>query len=232
MRRVVGLLVLALGLVSAASGAGTTEWEKLPYIDSISGRLAVSTDGSWTGADAVNVGRFKAAPWNDNFFAKVPRAYIWGPRCSRGRERRTFTKTFLALGKPIEGTFNFAYAPAWPTTGRPWEGAIMRVNGVEVSRLPRTMGVGNVFSYRYGPLPAKVRQAFRYGSNTISITATKAPLKKGQRCNDPKVPRYVGVIGDLYAQFGADLRTRPPWCRSRSCATSSTGRRSAWSARY
>ena len=41
-------------------------------------------------------------------------------------------------------------------------------------------------------------------------SATKAALKKGERCNDVKVPRYVGVLADLYLVFGADLRVSPP----------------------
>ena len=205
-----GLLVLLLLLagVPSATGAGAIDWKRLPYFNYNSPQLLLTTDGSWSGADVVDVGPFKPSPPNVSGFEKLKRNYIWAPTCDRSQQRRSFSKTIMVPGAPIEGTFNLGYGPG---RDRPFLAATLSVNGIEIARLPRTAGKGPLgVSYRSGPLSRRARQAFRYGANTVVITATKAALKKGERCNDPKVPRYVGVIGDLYLVFGADLRVSPP----------------------
>ncbi len=212
MRRLGVIVVIGLSLAASTASSAPEDWDTLPYYNKSVGTLFYATDGTWTGGDPIK--NLPLYEWDKHpNFPKVVRKYIWGPTCSKGRERRTFSKKIMVPGAPLNATFFFSYAVS-TLQFRPWEGASLRVNGVEIAKLPRTAGVPVSkagASSRTGTLSERLRKAFRYGENTLTITATKSPLKRGMtRCNDPRVPRLVGVYAELYLEFGADMKVAPP----------------------
>lgn len=208
-RIVLAALVGAL-LSPTAAVAQEVDWSRLPYLVDTQPKLVLGTDATWSGAKVVNVGRFTPADATFGLTRSFTRRYVWGASCGRSVERRRFSKTILVPGRPSGGTFNLGYGPA--RGGQPFESASMEVNGQTVVRLPRGYGraARRFPGYRSGALPRKVLDAFRHGANTVVINATKAELARGQRCNDRRLPRYVGVLGDLSLDFQADVQITPP----------------------
>jgi len=210
MTRRIVLAALAGSLLAPAAAAAQVDWSRLSYFVDTQPKLILGTDATWSGAKVVNVGRFTPADATFGLTRSFKRRYIWGPSCGRSVERRRFTKTILVPGRPSSGTFNLGYGPA--LGGQPFESASMGVNGETVVRLPRGYGkkAARFPGYRTGNLPRRVLDAFRHGSNTVEIRATKAKLQAVQRCNDRKLPRYVGVLGDLTLDFQGDVKLAPP----------------------
>ena len=195
---------------STAAGAQQVDWSRLPYLVETQPKLILGTDATWSGARVVNVGRFTPADATFGLTRSFTRRYVWGSSCGRAVERRRFAKTILVPGRPSGGTFSLGYGPA--RGGQPFERASMAVNGETVVRLPRGYGraARRFPGYRAGSLSRRVLDAFRHGANTVEIRATKARLPRGQRCNDRRVPRFVGVLGDLSLDFHADVKVTPP----------------------
>src|ERR1044072_7726056 len=207
----IGLAALVGVLFSPAAAVGEeVDWSRLPYLVDTQPKLILGTDATWSGAKVVNVGRFTPADATFGLTRSFARRYIWGSSCGRSVERRRFRKAVLGPGRPSGGPFNLGSAPA--RSGQPFESASMAVNGETVVRLPRGYGraARRFPGYRTGPLPRRVLDAFRHGSNSVEIRATKAELPRGQRCNDSRLPRYVGVLGDLSLDFQADVQVAPP----------------------
>lgn len=211
MAKRIVLGALAGVLLSAPTAvAEPVDWSRLPYLVDTFPRLVLGTDATWSGAKVVDVGRFAPADAPYGLTRSFPRRYVWGARCGAPLERRRFTKTIFVPGRPSSGTFNLGYGPA--QGGQPFESASMAINGETVVRLPRGYGraARRFPGYRAGKLPRRVLDAFRHGANTVEIRATKAKLPRGQRCNDRRLPRYVGVLGDLVLDFQGDVKITPP----------------------
>ncbi len=199
-----GALVF-FALAAPGSAAAQINWQGLPYFVFEGPALVLATDGSWSGAKSVNVGRFTPSNGTYGLTRSYKRRYIWGRTCGRSKERRTFRKQIYVPGQAYKGTFSLGYGPA---RSQPFDGAVMEVNGEKIVRLPKA---GRRFrGYRAGAVPLAALRAFRYGTNTIEIRATKRKLRKGQKCNNRKVPRFVGVLGDLTLDFAGDIRVTPP----------------------
>jgi hypothetical protein len=205
MRRVGGSLVLvlsALSLAASASAAPTIDWKGLPYFDYALQRLELTTDDTWSSAHVARTGPFKAPKGS----------YIWTATCFNGEQRVSFSKTIYAPGEPLEGRVQLDYGPGNQLYGgRPYKSAELLINGTEAAQLgninanPRT-----VAPQFFGELSRRVLAGFRYGANTITVRVVKAALKKGERCVDPRAPRYVAVFASLNLQFGSDLRVLAP----------------------
>ena len=212
-RRVPTLVAAVLGavVVASAHGAASVDWDKLPYLTPVGNQAQLSTDGSWTGADAVPLPAiYRYGPSSNPYFPKLKRELIWGSTCGQGAERRTFSKTFTLLGDPAGGTFELVYGGG---RDRPYESAALSVNGIVIARLGKTAGFapgkGAPAEIR-GDLAPAARRAFRHGANTVRIDVAKAALKPGEKCSIPQQGRYVGVFAELFLQFGGDLRTQRP----------------------
>jgi hypothetical protein len=210
VKRIVLAALAGVLLSPTAAVAQEVDWSRLPYLVDTQPKLILGTDATWSGAKVVNVGRFMPADATFGLTRSFTRRYIWGSSCGRSVERRRFTKTILVPGRPSAGTFNLGYGPA--RGGQPFESASMLVNGETVVRLPRGYGraARRFPGYRAGNLPRRVLDAFRHGANTVEIRATKAELGRGERCNDRRLPRYVGVLGDLSLDFHGDVKITPP----------------------
>jgi hypothetical protein len=202
------LAVAALALPPPAVTAA--EWAQ-PYYDRYNTQLLITTDPSWVGAAEADVNEnFRASPPSGANFASLPRSYIWAPTCGPEAENRTFSKIYEIPGEPLQGTFNFEYFGGRDV---PFESATLTVNGYEVARLGTTANLPlgkRPPPLVSGELSPEARKAFRFGSNSIVITVSKAALKEGELCRDDMLPRAVGVLADIFLQFGGDLRVDPP----------------------
>ncbi len=202
------VLIAALA-APATAGAQTIDWGTLPYLVETQPKLILGTDGTWSNAKVVKVGRFTPSDATFGLTRSFKRRYIWGPTCGQARESRTFRKTIMVPGRPSGGVFNLGYGPA---KSQPFDSASMSINGETIVKLPKGYGkkAKRFPGYRAGRLSKRALDAFRHGSNTVVIKATKAPLKRGQKCRNAKLPRYVGVLGDLDLDFQGDVKVAPP----------------------
>jgi hypothetical protein len=187
---------------SLATSATPIDWKHVPHFDYALQRIHLTTDGSWTNAYVANTGPFKPSDGR----------YIWAAQCVGGEQRVTFSKTISAPGAPLEGQARLTYGPGNQLYGgRPYKSAELLVNGATIAQLgninanPRT-----VAPEVSGAISKTDLGVFRYGTNTITVHAVKAALKQGERCVDPKKPRYVSVFASLDFQFGSDLSVSLP----------------------
>ncbi len=204
MRRLGSALVLlVLAVTATASSGADVDWRKLPYFDYDVQQLFVSTDAKWNGARVVLGARtHKPFPSNVLFGRTVPRNYIWARTCSNRSQAVTFTRTIHAPGAPGEGTVSFVLGFGF--VGKAFTSGALYVNGIQVTGA-LSKGIGPR-SYS-GPLSARARAAFRYGPNTLTIRAVKAPTKRGEACQHRH--RTLGVVADLHLRFTSDVEAVP-----------------------
>src|SRR3954453_16116543 len=87
--------LLAAVLAFSAHGAGSADWDKLPYLTTVGNQALITTDGGWAGADAVALPAiYRFGPSSNPYFPKLKRELIWASTCGERAERRTFSKSF------------------------------------------------------------------------------------------------------------------------------------------
>src|SRR3954451_7702751 len=103
-------VLLAAVLALSAHGAGSADWDKLPYLTTGGNQALLTTDGGWAGADAVGLPAiYRYGPASNPHFSTLKRELIWASTCGRRAERRPFSKSFTLPGDPISGTFDLSY---------------------------------------------------------------------------------------------------------------------------
>ena len=209
--------LLPLAAAGGASGQTATEppggWFNLPYFHSSYGWFRiVSNPGTFGGVRISN-----ATPLSTPYPGPTPEEgsgrvleSIWAVKCKRDVQTVTFERKVFLPGVPdvlkasLFSQTVSSYAPP------PITAATLKVNGVTVLEYLK----GSVPRYPNRMLvDVAARGAeFRYGENTITITARKKKTLKPH----PQAGAYCqgdnrfGVGAELYGEFTADVTTTGP----------------------
>lgn len=207
MVRVVVVLLLGFALaVPAASPRATLEWKSLKYFDFASQQFLVATDKGWKGGEVVKTrGPQRPLSIVGPGSRETQPEWLWTKKCGSSRQSLSFTRSILAPGVPLEGSLNFNLG-----FGRdlPFRSGVFLVNGTEVAELTARPGKLSGFPIAFNDrLPQQALKAFKYGTNLLTIRATRGVLPKGQRCNSPN--RLVAVVADLRLRFLPDVVAVP-----------------------
>ena len=208
------LLCLASAPLAGASRDDAIDWKSLPYFGYDQHELYLGTGDGWQGTKTVQTTALALAyvpSWARD--RGLTFRAIWAPKCTKGGQTVSFSKTFYAPGEATSGGALLQYA-ASSASRDSIRSAVVLVNGAEIGRAGRNNGNMNQLLGATSaalPLSAAAVKAFRLGSNTLTIRVTKAALPKGvsacNTANDRTMSRQsIAVALSMWATFRADLR--------------------------
>lgn len=209
MRRAAALLVLVFGLGTGVSAAAPkVDWKRLRhvYYDLSRVEAFISTGPGWGGRVVKPLGGYQRGLTPDWAIERglLPQP-LWTAACGRKPQTVLFSDSFELPGPAKEGTLIVAYAGL---------GSLQAIDSATVSANGRELGRTKslVSGYAKIALDAADLRAFRYGSNSISVRATKPALPAGvTACNTANdnltSKRRVGVAVGLHLTFAADMQT-------------------------
>lgn len=196
MRLVVACLIGAGILVAGSSGAAGPDWKKLKHFHYDLYELALGTHTGWTNAVKLPASKAGFVPstlpsWARDRGERVDA--IWDDTCKKGAQKVSFTRSFLAPGDANEAVGWLTYSAS---TGSAIKEVRVLLNGVVIAKTGAyRSGVNQIGSKTSDPAPlAAALKAFKFGTNVITIRATKGPKSTG-----------CGISFALLAKFGTNL---------------------------
>jgi hypothetical protein len=191
------LCLLAIVGTSSAESPPSSSWSALRYFyyDWTTSEAYVGTSAGWGGktVKATVSFPFGTAPaWASQRKQLTP-AYLWTATCKKDKQVAVFTHAFQAPGPATSGSVSVDYAGGFGSLAS----VVVLLNGRDV--------IHTTSSGRAGvALTSAALQAFRSGSNTVTVRATK---HEGA-CGTPSA-KAVGVAVGLAAKFVTDVAAVP-----------------------